>query len=105
MIGTVTDPAGAGIPNAVVELLTDGDEKLIFRAESGPDGRFKLHAELSARVKVRVTAQGFTSVTERVKSSRAELDLGNIQLKVNCSEAGVICDEVVPATEKPRPKK
>jgi Carboxypeptidase regulatory-like domain len=105
VIGTVADQAGAGIPNAVVELLAERDEKLIARAESGPEGRFKIRAEFSAPVKVRVTARGFASMTERVKGPGAELDLGKIRLKVNCSGPGVICDEIVPQTKKPDPKR
>jgi hypothetical protein len=58
IVGTVTDPTGAAIPNAAV-VVTSADTGLQFNATSNGAGEFDIAAVPRGNYKANVTAQGF----------------------------------------------
>ncbi len=60
IVGTVTDPTGAVIPNAAV-TVTNTDTGLAFHATSSASGEFQIFAVPRGNYKADVTAPGFQS--------------------------------------------
>src|SRR5947207_1126697 len=59
IIGTVTDPSGAAVPQADV-LVTDVDRGLTYQTRSNADGNYIQTHLLAGRYEVKVTATGFS---------------------------------------------
>jgi hypothetical protein len=62
IVGTVTDPSGAVIPNATI-TVTNADTGLQFHATSSDAGEFNIAAVPRGNYKADVTASGFQSQT------------------------------------------
>jgi len=56
--GTVTDPAGAAVPDCGVSLL-DTETNIARRLVSGPDGRFAFLSVPPGQYELTVAKQGF----------------------------------------------
>lgn len=87
--GTVTDPSGASVPNALVQLRGPGGEK---RATTDIGGRYALEGLTPGKYQVRVIARGF-SVTRKdnfVISGATPLD---VQLTIQAETQVVNVEE------------
>lgn len=61
--GTVTDPSGAAVPGAVVEVKVKGRE---HRARTNSSGQYAIRTLAAGSYQVRITAKGFRIVTKEV---------------------------------------
>ena len=60
--GTVTDPSGAAVPGAVVQLRGTGGE---HRAKTGTSGQYAFPSLAPGKYRIRVAAKGFTLATKQ----------------------------------------
>ena len=60
--GTITDPSGAAVPGAVIQLRGPGGER---RTKTGNTGRYSFPSLARGKYQIRVIAKGF-SVTEKI---------------------------------------
>src|SRR6266568_713115 len=58
IVGTVTDPAGAAIPNAQV-TISDLDRGTTYQTVTNTDGNFTQTHLLAGRYQVKIVASGF----------------------------------------------
>ena len=56
--GRVTDPSGAAVPGAAVELRGPGGDR---RARTGDTGRYAFPSLAAGRYRIRILAQGFAA--------------------------------------------
>ena len=66
--GRIIDPQGNALPNATVLVLyhdLQGNERILQRTTSGPDGRFALKAD-AEKLDIKVEAKGFQPVARQV---------------------------------------
>jgi protocatechuate 3,4-dioxygenase beta subunit len=56
--GTVTDPSGAVVPNAIV-TLTSAEQSVSRTTKTGPEGVYVIPTLAPGRYQVKVTANGF----------------------------------------------
>jgi hypothetical protein len=91
MSGTVSDPNGAVVPNAVVKLTFDltGEERT---TNSNDVGDFNFSALVPGTYTLRVQAQGFRPVERKnnVVLAAGRLALGNVQLEVGSVSESVM---------------
>ena len=66
--GTVTDPSGAAVPNAKVELLEmkNDHETLVATVMSNANGEYVLHKVSAAGSRLRVSSPGFRTVEQSI---------------------------------------
>jgi len=76
--GTITDPSGANVPNALIQLRGQGTEQ---RARSNETGQYSFAAVPPGKYLVRVIAKGF-SVAQRPDFEIAGAALLDIQLTI-----------------------
>ena len=58
ILGTVTDPSGAAVPNADI-TITDTDRGINYQTKSNADGNYSQTHLLAGHYKVKVSAAGF----------------------------------------------
>src|SRR5215472_8773724 len=83
--GVITDPSGALVPGAMVQLRGPGGEQ---RRVSGPDGRYSFPVLRPGRYNVRYIARGFSVTEKRAIEINGPLVL-DMQLSIG-TEAQVI---------------
>jgi hypothetical protein len=83
LLGMLTDPANAVIPNVDV-VLTSQATGAVLTAKSNSDGLFRFPNLRSGKYSLKVDAPGFAPYTEREVdiSARETRDLGRIELKL-----------------------
>lgn len=87
--GTVTDPSGAQVPHAHVEI-TDLNTQITRTYQSGEHGGFDASALPSGKYKVAVSATGFgTSIVENVNVSGANVATADVVLHPSSVETSV----------------
>jgi hypothetical protein len=93
--GTVVDPTGAVVPNAVVDVLLPGGEKPILTEKTTAGGIFAFTAVASGTYDVAVTAPGFRKHFERgvILSVGQETSLTGIKLEVGSTSETVEVNE------------
>jgi iron complex outermembrane receptor protein/vitamin B12 transporter len=69
--GTVVDPSGAAIPKATVELIEN--DKMVANAATDASGHYQLDRSFTGRAYLRVSAAGFRTVEQILKSSATDL--------------------------------
>jgi Carboxypeptidase regulatory-like domain/TonB dependent receptor len=100
--GTVTDPSGAVIPNAQVEI-TDLATSTIYRATTNDHGEYQSSALPSGHYKAAITSSGFsTAVINGVVLSGSDVVSANAVLHVSTtSSIAVSSDAQIIDTEDP----
>jgi hypothetical protein len=89
LIGTITDPSGAVIPNAAVAVTNTATGRTVT-VQTGPAGEYTVNALTAGRYHINVTAQGFKS-----ESADFTLDVSQVQeisLKLQTGEATATVD-------------
>ena len=95
IVGTVTDPSGAAVPNAKV-TITDTGRGVAVNATTNESGNFTQRFLIVGRYQVRVEVQGFkTSVQEVNVSVDQETSL---EVKL---QTGAVSEEVTITAEAP----
>jgi hypothetical protein len=86
--GTVTDPTGAAIPGAKVEVRVPGGAQAILETQTNEAGLFSFPAVRPATYDVLISAPGFAKYSGRsVKvDPLQETSLGNVKLEVAATE-------------------
>jgi hypothetical protein len=86
--GTVTDPSGAVLPNAQIELI-DAANGLVLTGISAGDGSFKFSAVPIGIYKAKISASGFAaeSVSNVQVVSGSTTNLNEVGLRVGSVEA------------------
>ncbi len=86
--GTVTDPSGAGIPDAQVELTNTGIG-VIQRTSTNASGYFRVPSLPTGAYQARVSKEGFETLTQNLQLGGAEvrtlslsMRVGNLQTEV-----------------------
>src|SRR5579864_2281086 len=80
--GTVSDPTGAGIPNADVRVRQRGTASAVAEARTGSLGNFYLPGVAAGSLEIEVSHEGFASQTVRIAiRNRAPAPL-RIELKL-----------------------
>jgi hypothetical protein len=84
LTGLVTDPTGAAVPGATVDLFMPGGEKPLLSSTTTGDGLFAFSGAPVGTYDVVVSAAGFKKRTERgvVLNAGIETPLGSIRLEV-----------------------
>jgi len=102
--GIVIDPADFPAPNVHVELRCNqkGKKTTVATGKSSKDGRFTIKSEVGDACDIVVTFPGFADHVIPIAASdtRTNIDLGKIQLDLNCKGPGVTCFEVTPIEDK-----
>jgi hypothetical protein len=100
--GTVTDPSGALIPNAQVEI-TDLATSTIYRATTNDHGEYQSSALPSGRYKAAITSSGFsTAVVNGIVLSGSDVVSANAVLHVSTSSNVLVSsDAQIIDTEDP----
>ncbi|HEX4169227.1 MAG TPA: carboxypeptidase-like regulatory domain-containing protein, partial [Bryobacteraceae bacterium] len=91
--GTVQDPAGAAVPNAVI-TITDLDRGTVYNLKSSGDGNFSQTHLLAGHYQVKVTSPGFAAFTanatvqvDATTPLDAKLATANVQTSVEVTDA------------------
>jgi len=69
--GTVLDPSGAVVPNAKVELIEDN--KTVAHGLTDASGRYVIDKSLTGKAYLRVSATGFRTVEQDLKSESGDI--------------------------------
>lgn len=97
--GTVTDPAGAAIPNAVVTIRS-ADQAFVRSATSGATGQYVITTLPPGRYQLTVTATGFAeSRTQDFELSSGQAGSLNVTLQVKSQETQVTVDAEAPVLQ------
>jgi len=85
LTGRVLDPEGNALPNAAVEIV--GQDQVLARAISGPDGQFVLKLSSSGEFVVKAEASGFRKVIHPIRvrqsgNSAIEIRIGQLSAPV-----------------------
>ena len=85
LTGRVVDPEGNAMPNAAVEIV--GQDQVLARAISGPDGQFALKLSSSGEFVVKAEASGFRPVIHPIRvrqsgNSAIEIRMGLLSARV-----------------------
>jgi len=82
--GSVSDPSGAGIPGAQIDLYLVGGNKAVISSKSSSDGLFSISGVRAENYQLKVTAAGFTPYTlnNLVVEPAREISLPAIKLQV-----------------------
>ncbi len=96
--GTVTDPLGAAVPGAAVQLIQN--KQIVGSARSGSDGSFEIRSTATGRFLLLTTAPTFTSgIGQAFYGGRTDLVTRNVTLEI----ASVTAQMTVTATGIPTP--
>ncbi len=91
--GRVIDPDGNALPNASLEIV--GQDQVLARATSGPDGHFALKLSSAGKFIVKAEASGFRPIIQPITvrqggNSAIEIRMG--QLSAHIENVGVTAD-------------
>ncbi|MFN2515806.1 MAG: carboxypeptidase regulatory-like domain-containing protein, partial [Pyrinomonadaceae bacterium] len=94
--GKVTDPQGAGVPGASVQLI-DSTTNQVRTQETGDEGQYLFSSVPPAVYKITVTKQGFKQAVisslkadvSRSHTANVGLEIGNVSAVVEVTTAGV----------------
>jgi outer membrane receptor protein involved in Fe transport len=81
VVGTVTDPSGAAVPNAKV-TITDTARAVSFSAQTNEDGNFTFRALIAGNYQVRIEAAGFKAALQAVTVSVDQESRADVKLEV-----------------------
>jgi outer membrane receptor protein involved in Fe transport len=81
VVGTVTDPSGAAVPNAKV-TITDTARAVSFSAQTNDDGNFTFRALIAGNYQVRIEAAGFKAALQAVTVSVDQESRADVKLEV-----------------------
>jgi hypothetical protein len=95
IVGTVTDPSGAAVPNAKV-TITDTDRGVSVNTTTNESGNFTQRFLIVGRYQVRVEVQGFKAAVQEVSVSVDQ----EVSLTVNL-QTGAVTEEVTITSEAP----
>lgn len=96
--GTVTDPLGAAVPGAAVQLIQN--KQIVGSALSGSDGSFEIRSTATGRFLLLTSAPTFTSgIGQTFYGGRTDLVTRNVTLEI----ASVTAQMTVTATGIPTP--
>jgi hypothetical protein len=94
--GTVTDPSGAVVPNAIV-TLTSAEQSVTRTTETGPEGVYVIPTLAPGRYQVKVTANGFVEQqTQPFELSSGQAGSLNVALRVAGQASQVTVEETAP---------
>jgi vitamin B12 transporter len=101
--GTVTDPSGAAVPNAKVELLEtkNDNETLVATVMTNTNGEYVLERVFAAGSRLRVSSPGFGTLE---KSISIESDTHDVLLNVSLPLASFSEQITVTSTGTPTPQ-
>jgi Carboxypeptidase regulatory-like domain len=94
IVGTITDPSGAVVPNAAV-TITSTDTGQITRVKSTSAGTYASGALLPGAYNVSVTAQGFKTTLVRIVAQVGVTSSANVRLEVGQTST-IIAVEATP---------
>ncbi len=89
LIGTITDPTGAVVPNAAVTVTNTGTGRTVT-AETGGSGEYAINALTAGKYHINVTASGFT--TESADFTLQVSQVQEISLKLAPGGTGTTVD-------------
>jgi hypothetical protein len=89
LIGTITDPTGAVIPNAEVAVTNSGTGRAVT-TQTGGSGEYVVNALLPGNYRIEVKAQGFKTATATFTLEVSQVQ--EISLKLEPGAAGTIVD-------------
>ncbi len=95
IVGTVTDPSGAAVPNARV-TITDTSRGVSVSTTTNESGNFTQRSLIVGRYQVRVEAQGFKTALQEVSVSVDQ----EVSLSI-ALQAGAVTEEVTITAETP----
>jgi hypothetical protein len=99
--GTVTDAAGAAIPNATVTVTNDATGVTLSRQTTG-DGLYTVSPILPGTYTVRVKSQGFSDYVQRNLIANAlVLTPLNMSMRVGAADTMVEVTDAPPQLERP----
>jgi outer membrane receptor protein involved in Fe transport len=81
VVGTVTDPSGAAVPNAKV-TITDTARAVSFSTQTNEDGNFTFRALIAGNYQVRIEAAGFKAALQAVTVSVDQESRADVKLEV-----------------------
>ncbi len=81
VVGTVTDPSGAAVPNAKV-TITDTARAVTFNATTNEDGNFTFRGLIAGNYQVRIEATGFKAALQTVTVSVDQESRADVKLEV-----------------------
>jgi Carboxypeptidase regulatory-like domain/TonB dependent receptor-like, beta-barrel len=93
--GTVTDPSGAIVPGATLQLI-NRDTGVVHTSQSGPDGVYHFVSLPPGRYEVKASAKGFSDVTVDIVLMTAQTFDLPISLKVLSSKQQVTVTSEAP---------
>ncbi|MCC6539575.1 MAG: carboxypeptidase regulatory-like domain-containing protein [Bryobacterales bacterium] len=101
ILGTVTDPQGAAVPNAKVQALDESKQIVARETTSDEAGRFALRPLLPGRYTVKVEASGFRPLdrTALTLDQNQIMELGSVGLTLGQTTEAVTVEAVVPLVE------
>ncbi len=102
--GVITDPSGAAIAGAAVQLESP-DRRVVYAGSTGRDGAFRFPAVAAGEYLLRVDAAAFAAVVRRVRTGetiRVELPLAAVseQITVTATGGAQAPSEVAPAVSR-----
>src|SRR3954462_4123958 len=86
--GTVTDPNGAVIPGATVQV-TDQETGLSRDLTTDSDGNYEAAALKPGNYRVTVTASGFKTTTQEVAVKGSDVALANVKAEIGSQNENV----------------
>ncbi len=96
--GSVADSVGVPLPGATVVLLQRTDSSIVSFAASDAEGAFRIRRAPQGSYLIQIAFVGFATYSDSVDVADADLDLGQIQLKV---EEQMLGDLVISADRTP----
>jgi Carboxypeptidase regulatory-like domain len=81
VVGSVTDPSGAAVPNAKV-TITDTARAVTFNAQTNEDGNFTFRGLIAGNYQVRIEASGFKAALQSVVVSVDQESRSDVKLEV-----------------------
>jgi hypothetical protein len=98
IIGVVTDPSNAVVPDARV-TLKDNSKGGTQDTTTSKDGAYRFHLLTPGSYTISATATGFKTVTRQITVALGQIADGNVQLPIGSSSTSVTVTEIAPLVQ------
>jgi hypothetical protein len=98
LIGTITDPTGAVLPNASVAVTNSGTGRTVT-AQTSSSGQYTVNALSAGKYHVAVTAPGFTTSTADITLEVSQVQEVSLQLQTGATTTTVDVTADVPLVD------
>jgi hypothetical protein len=101
ILGTLTDPQSAAIPNAKVSAVDELKQIVARESTTAADGSFALQPLLPGRYTVRIEFTGFKTIerTGLTVDQNQKLNLGTVSMQVGQTNESITVEAAVPLVE------